>query len=458
LALLRRSFLQSLLGTSVIATGCAKRPIPTPIPPTPPVPGNLPPPQDSGIDHIVIVTMENRSFDHLLGWLPHANTWTSQQPGLTFTDSSGKSYPPQNLGSDYTVCGHPVPNGSYGTPNITAYDGGKMDGFLRVPGNDIYSIGYYTAADVPFLAAFAQAYTTCDHWFAPILAETFPNRMFLLAGQTDRLSNTISLSSLPTIFDRLSSAGVSHRYYFANLPFLSLWGLKYLPSSSLFSDLLEHAASGNLPAVAFVDPRFTIFDDGLGNDDHPHSDIRNADAFLSRVFHAIAAGPKWSSTVLIVTFDEWGGFFDHVAPPLAVPANNVDTYLSNGRVLLGFRVPAIIASRFTRADQRVDSTVYDHTSILKLIEWRWNLKPLTARDALANNPAANFAFNSHDVSVPPLPEPATVPGGPCSLRALTSKTQPSNVQEPAATEFAALANAQKTREWMDHPRFKAKQQ
>src|SRR5689334_22899819 len=108
LPLLRRSFSHTLRGTSVIATPCAKRPIPTPIPPTPPAPGNLPPPQDSGIDHIVIVTMENRSFDHFLGWLPHANTWTSQRPDLTFADSSGKRYPPQNLGSDYTGCGHPA--------------------------------------------------------------------------------------------------------------------------------------------------------------------------------------------------------------------------------------------------------------------------------------------------------------------------------------------------------------
>ena len=225
-----------------------------------------------------------------------------------------------------------------------------MDGFLRVPGNNVYSIGYYTATDIPFLSAFAQAYTTCDHWFAPILAETFANRIFMWAGQTDRLSNTVSISHVPTIFDRLASAGVSHRYYFGNIPFLALWGLKYLFSSSLFSDFLEHVASGDLPAVSFVDPRFAEFDDGLGNDDHPHSDIRRGDAYLSQVFQAITAGPKWSNTVLIVTFDEWGGFFDHLAPPLAVPANNVDTYLTDGRVLLGFRVPAIIASRFTRAN------------------------------------------------------------------------------------------------------------
>ncbi len=459
----RRSFMktlgmQALAGASVTAVGCAaKRPVLTPIPPTPVSP-NLPAPQSSGIDHVVVVTMENRSFDHFLGWLPGANTWMAQQPQPTYSDSSGKTYPPQNLGSDFTGCGHSVPNNSYGTPNLTAYDQGKMDGFLRVPGNDIYSIGYYPAADIPFLAALAQAYTTCDHWFAPILAETFPNRMFLWAAQTDRLTNALSASSLPTIFDRLSSAGVSHRYYFGNIPFLALWELKYLLSASLFSDFLDAAQSGNLPAVSFVDPKFTEFDDGLGNDDHPHSDIRNGDAFLSQVFHAVATGPKWANTVLIVTFDEWGGFFDHVAPPLAVPANNVDTNLINGKVLLGFRLPTVIVSPFTRANNHVDSTVYDHTSILRLIEWRWSLQPLTARDATTNNPASNFDFKSPDAGLPTLPQVTTVPAVPCVLAGLTNKAQPATAPAPAGTEFHALASAQATRDWLNHPNFQKTKQ
>lgn len=462
----RRAFMEGLLATSALTLGCSARrssamPVAAPQPGQSPSPANLPAPEASGIEHIVVVTMENRSFDHFLGWLPNANTWTSQQPGLTFTDAAGHTYPPQNLGSDYTGCGHPVPNNSYGTPNLTAYDNGKMDGFLRVPGSDTYSIGYYNAGDTPFLAAFAQAYTTCDHWFAPILAETFPNRMFLWSAQTDRLTNSLSLASLPTIFDRLSAKNVSHRYYFGNIPFLALWGLRYVLSSSPFSDFLQHAASGNLPAVSFVDPKFTELDDGLGNDDHPHSDIRNGDAFLSQVFHAVATGPNWSSTVLIVTFDEWGGFFDHVAPPLAVPANGLDTHLIEGKVLLGFRVPAIIASPFTKATNRIDSTVYDHTSILKLIEWRWGLAPLTPRDASADigNPAANFNFTSPDASVPWLPQPATVTGLPCFLHGLaTAKAQPGAAAVPMQkTEFGALAETENARAWLNQPNLQPRE-
>lgn len=456
----RRRFNQELLfsglGSVALTVACRTR---VPVSPAPP-PGPLPnptsvTPQTSGIDNIIVLMMENRSFDHFLGWLPGA---AGIPAGLSYADASGAVHPVYSLGSDYTGCGHNVPNNSYGTPNLTAYDNGKMDGFLRVPGNDIYSIGYYGAAELPFLAAFAQAYTTCDHWFAPILAETYPNRMFLWAAQTDRLSNTFSLSGLATIFDSLAKAGVSHRYYFSNLPFLALWGLKYVGISSTFDDFLSDVASGNLPAVSFVDPKFTEFDDGLGNDDHPHSDIRNGDAFLSQVFHAVASGPKWRNTVLIVTFDEWGGFFDHVAPPRVVAPNNVDTNQVNGQVLLGFRVPAIIASPFTRGDHKVDSTVYDHTAILKLIEWRWGLGPLTLRDASASigNPVANFNFSSPNASVPNLPKPSTVPALPCFLQGLTkgAGAPSSAATKPPSTEFGAFSQMQSVRDWLNQPQFK----
>ncbi len=410
-------------------------------------------PEDSGIERVIVVMMENRSFDHLLGWLPGA---AGIPAGLSFQDASGTPHPVYALTGDYTGCGHPVPDNNYGTANNTAYDGGKMDGFLRVPGNDVYSIGYYTAGDLPFLAGLAQAYTTCDHWFAPIQAETFPNRMFLWAAQTDRLTNTLSLSGLPTIFDRLSAASVSHRYYFGNIPFLALWGLKYLSSSASFDSFLSDAKSGALPAVSFVDPKFTEFDDGLGNDDHPHSDVRNGDAFLSQVFRAVSSGPAWKNSVLIITFDEWGGFFDHVSPPRVIAPNNVDTNLVNGQALLGFRVPTVIASPFTRGVNKVDPSVYDHTSALKLIEWRWNLSPLTLRDAspAIGNPVAHFNLTLPDTSIPRLPEPASVPGVPCFLKGLTSRAESTTpAQNPPATEYHALRENQSTRDWLNAPQF-----
>jgi phospholipase C len=159
-----------------------------------------------------------------------------------------------------------------------------------------------------------------------------------------------------------------------------------------------------------VEPRFLGEAEGTSNDDHPHADIRAGDAFLAKTFHAVANGPKWSSTVLIITYDEWGGFFDHIAPPRAVAPNDVDSDLVNGKALLGLRIPVVVASPFTRSDPatpRVNSTVFDNTSILKLIEWRWNLKPLTSRDASTDVDNLAFALDlAHpDPAVPALPMP-----------------------------------------------------
>jgi phospholipase C len=177
-----------------------------------------------------------------------------------------------------------------------------------------------------------------------ILGPTFPNRLFLHSAQTDRLDDSISFTSLPTIWVRLAAAGVSANYYYSNIPVVALWGTKYLGISRSYDDFKSAAQNGTLPAVSYVDPLFTTIDDGLGNDDHPHADIRRGDRFLFDTFEAVAGGPAWNRTVLIITFDEWGGFFEHVPPPRATAANNVDTDLVNGKALLGFRVPVVIAS------------------------------------------------------------------------------------------------------------------
>jgi phospholipase C len=376
---------------------------------------DLPSPGNSQIDHVVVVTMENRSFDHFLGWLPNAD---GKQAGLTYVDTHGIAHPTYSLSGDNTGCPHPDPDHSYDAGRVE-YDGGKMDGFLRAGTNDVYSIGYYGEKDIPFYAALARHYTACDHYFPSILGPTFPNRLFLHAAQTDRLSNTPALTTLPTIWDRLAAAGVSAHYYYSNIPFLGLWGPKYAGISRLYADFLLAASTGTLPAVSFVDPIYTILDDGTGNDDHPHADIRKGDRFLYDTFQAVARGPKWANTVFVVNFDEWGGFFDHVPPPRAIAPNNVDPDLVNGKALLGIRVPTVVASPFSVGDPNdpsVSALVFDHTSVLKLIEWRWGLPPLTARDA--SNDVANLAyalnFDHPNASVPTLPQPnAPLIGAPC---------------------------------------------
>src|SRR4051812_13630858 len=141
------------------------------------------------IDHIVVVMMENRSFDHLLGWLPNAD---GKQAGLTYTDLQGAAHQTYPLAPDYTGCPHPVPDHSYSGGRVE-YDSGLMDGFLRAGQNDVYSIGYYVEQDLPFYNALARNYTSFDRYFCSIMSSTFPNRIFQHAAQTDRLSNTYAI-------------------------------------------------------------------------------------------------------------------------------------------------------------------------------------------------------------------------------------------------------------------------
>lgn len=157
--------------------------------------------------------MENRSFDHLLGWLPGAD---GRQRGLLYADSDGQVHHTHALAPDYTGCGHPDPDHSYDGGRIQ-YDGGAMDGFLRST-EDEYAIGCYVARNRPFFSALSRHYTVLDRSFCSILGPTFPNRFFLHGAQTDRLSNTFDIATMPTIWDSLAAAGVSGRYYYNNLP------------------------------------------------------------------------------------------------------------------------------------------------------------------------------------------------------------------------------------------------
>lgn len=413
---------------------------------------SLPDPASTGIEHIVAVTMENRSFDHLFGWMSYAN---GQQAGLTYLDPNGVAHATHSLSGDYTGCPAADPDHSYDGARIE-YNNGAMNGFLLDTSNDTYCIGYYASNDIPFYSALARNYTTCNRYFASILGPTFPNRMFIHAAQTDRLTDSPALTSLPTIWDNLAAGGVSANYYFNNVPYLALWGVKYLGITKTFDDFKSDAANGTLPAVSFVDPRYTVLDDGTGNDDHPHADIREGDRFLYDLFEAVANGPNWSSTVLIVNFDEWGGFFEHVPPPRAAAANSVDTDIVNGQALLGMRLPVVIASPWSAGspdNPTVNSLIFDHTSVLKLIEWRWGLPPLTSRDASmdVNNLAYALDFNNPETAVPALPEPPT-PWivWPCFadlFGGVTSTAVPATSGPTSSTVRRPTSSAQKTAVW-----------
>jgi phospholipase C len=162
----------------------------------------------------------------------------------------------------------------------------------------VYSIGYYKQSDLAFLGAAAPGWTVCDNYFAAILAETYPSRLYQHAAQTDRIHNSTTQSALPTVWDRLAAAGLAGKYYFNDLPFLALWGTKYLGISRPFSEFLADSATGNLPQVSFIAPRFEDETSGTSNDDHPHADIRNGEAFLNEIYRAVTSGPNWPRTLL----------------------------------------------------------------------------------------------------------------------------------------------------------------
>jgi phospholipase C len=358
-------------------------------------------PENSSLEHVIVLIMENRSFDHLLGWLPGAD---GRQAGLTYSDRLGNPHQTHHLTSvqgltDFQGCGFSDPNHSF-EGGRQEYNGGACDGWLRADGNDVYALGYYEAADLAFCGPAAPEWTVLDRYFSPIMGPTGPNRFITQAGQTDRIDGSTAMSTLPTIWDRLADGGVTGTSY-GRMP--TYFGDRHpgliRPATAFIAD----AAAGTLPHVTFVDPTGS-------NDYHPHNDIRSAEAYMASIYRAVTTSPVWRSTLLIITFDEWGGFFDHVVPPPA-PIPQIERDAGNLDGLRGFRVPCFLVSPFARR-RYVSSRVYDHASILRLIEWRWGLPPLSERDAQANNLAEELDFTRSDTNAPVI----DIPTGPFAGR------------------------------------------
>ncbi len=411
-------------------------------------PAGLPPPQDCGIDHFVIVMMENRSFDHIMGWVPGAE---GRQAGLAFADASGTVRETYNLAPDYQNCSSADPDHSYGAGRACA-NGNAMNGFLLPqPVGDTFPIGYYTAETVPFYAGCAANWTICDHYFTGIMSCTFPNRVYMHAGQTDRITNSFHISKLPTIWDSLKAAGVSHRYYFNDAPVIALWGAAHLDIARGFNRFKRDAEAGRLPQVSYIDPPMLLEHRGVSRDDHPYADIRDGQAFLNEVYDTLRNSPNWARTLLIINYDEWGGFFDHVAPPYA-PTTAADQAAGNdGR--LGIRVPCVAIGPRARRGY-VASQQFDPNSILNMLAWRFGFEPLGARAS-----STNFAYALDFSSPPNTSAPAfNVPPGPFgqSCRAQKQLNVPNpdaHFQEVLRRRADHVAELQKLRDMADRYGF-----
>ncbi|MEX0875111.1 MAG: alkaline phosphatase family protein [Actinomycetota bacterium] len=376
------------------------------------------------IDHIVVLMMENRSFDHFLGWLATDEAFLDNGRRLygehfsvdgdvhqAYNDPEGSLvetyYLPGRPGESnpYRGCDHPDPGHGWNSGRAQ-----RDGGFLHPDsGNDEFSIGYYQADDVNIYADLARRFTVFDRYHCSILAPTYPNREYLHAAQSGgNKSNDIPVDTLgfqwPTISDRLNAASVPVANYFVDLPSTLLWGPRMIPGFRHLESFFLDCALGLLPNVTFVDPGFTT---GLRTDDHPHGDMRSAQKFVFNVVKAFMQSPHWNNGALFLTYDEWGGFFDHVPPPL-LPDDRASTEDQENFGQAGFRVPTIMLSPYARRGF-VDHSLYDHTSILRFIEWRFLGAPaegpdgnswwLTSRDRNANNIGRSLRAESPDPEV-----------------------------------------------------------
>jgi phospholipase C len=408
------------------------------------------------IKHVIVLMQENHSYDNYLG------TLTGRGDGFKPDDPAG----PHRLSS--VVGEKNDPTQSWRASHVQ-YAHGANNGFSKsVPGLDpSIPMGYWTERDLPFYRGLARTFPLADRWFCSCLGPTFPNRRFLIAGTANGLIDDLPYDLIDspaagTIFDALTRGGVHWVNYHNVQPvrillrrLLGFRGLaaarrlrsfkRWIPAlaetergnksftASLYplglAGCVRHLRTlerffadvdaGTLPPFCIVDPDFDLF-----SEENPQ-DIQRGEAFAAEVINRVMHGPDWSSTLLIWTYDEHGGYYDHVPPPSAVapddvpPRNlvlsappwvqrilrrlfhtefeNIEDLDEGARTYdrLGFRVPAVIVSPYARPSF-VSSVVHDHTSVLKLIEEKWNLPTLTRRDAAAVAP-----WEALDLTSPP---------------------------------------------------------
>ncbi|HEY2458222.1 MAG TPA: alkaline phosphatase family protein [Candidatus Acidoferrum sp.] len=373
-----------------------------------PVPGNF-----TAIQHTVFIINENHTFDNYFGTFPGSDGTTT---GLL---SSGQRIPLSAMPDDYQasiLC-----NGW--DCSLQAMDSGKMDKFDVMNGGTWSAFMQVTEQEIPNYWAYARRFTLADHYFTSVHGPSLPNHFFAIAAQSggaiDNGGNpgpgtdcegaswgTVTVideygnpSQHPLCFDfktlpdSLKEAGISWSYYADGGGFLSiidhirhgaLWNEGVAPSAQFATD----AKSGHLPAVSWVLPPGEY-------SGHPPGSTCESENWIVNMLNAVMQGPDWNSTVVFVTWDDFGGFYDHVAPP------QVDQFG------LGPRVPLLIISPYAKAGY-VSHSVYDHTSVLKFIETRYSLRALTSRDAAASNMLDSFDF-TESPNPPLLLQPRTCP-------------------------------------------------
>jgi len=443
------------------------------------------------IEHVVILIQENRSFDHYFGSYRGVRGFAEQSPAFQQPDPANTTNAPTGVLLPFhldalqtnAACTHDITHAW--VPQHESWDNGAMDGFvtsrLPVDSNDaVLSMGYYTRADIPYYYALADGFTICDNYFCSVMGPTDPNRLYTMAAsldpdgknggpvlQTIVANRTAFYGSLTytTMPEQLQARGISWKVY--SSPDATILGgilsdnvLSYFknyqdPASVLHqnafgpqfpADFLTDLATGNLPQVSWL----------VGSvltSDHPPSPSIFGENVVSLIVDALTANPAlWAKTVLFVTYDENGGFFDHVAPATAPPGTPgeyvtapavpdptaIGSPAITGPIGLGFRVPMLIISPFSRGGF-VSSDLFDHTSVLRFLETRFGAEVpnLSAwRRATVGDLTSALNFKKPDQSIPNLPPtlPAlqqVIQECVANLAGTTPYTVPSPQIEPA---------------------------
>ncbi|MFZ6005136.1 MAG: alkaline phosphatase family protein [Actinomycetota bacterium] len=362
---------------------------------------------DCPVDHIVVLTMENRSFDHFFGSLS-LREGRAEVDGLAGGErnawSSGEEVEAFQLSG--TTCNRLDPPHEWESSRLQ-WNLGANDGYLRAvehhypeasdpttrPADAADVMGFYVRDDLPFSYGVADEFAICQRYFSPVGAPTLPNRHYLHCATSGGLKDNYLDSRGPggspspqgdptygfdflTIYERMSQANVDWRVYFTEAPFTMLYRWPRLNHPERFAPMAQFyadAAAGNLPSFTTIDPGY------FTASDHAPQNVQLGQLFIASVYYALAASPAWERTALIVTYDEDGGFYDHVPHLRGLPDDHTSEVLDDDFSKSGGRLPTMLMGPWVR-QRHVSDVEADHTSILALAEWRFGLDPLTQRD------------------------------------------------------------------------------
>jgi len=358
--------------------------------------------------HLIIVMQENRSFDHYFGAMPGVE---GPPADASNPDSTGAPVAPFH---ETRLCINDVRHGW--NASHRQYNGGANDGFIYTnePGGE-RALGYFTDEDIPFYWDLYGTFAMSDHHHCSVLGPTWVNRFYFTAGTSfGNISNgPIPDGRLPTdgsayvIYQQLDEFNVDWALYNSDVP--TIFGLypgyagSHIREIRPLEAFWHHLEEGTLPAGTYLDPSFA---EGVEQtDEHPPANPQAGQAFVRRVVESLFDSPLWEDTVLVITYDEHGGFYDHVPPPEACPPGDFPPDLgpsdeSADYDRLGFRVPLVVVSPWSKAGYVSDHTT-DLTSVLRLVQTRFLLPALTARDANAWPLLDMFDFDSPPFITPP---------------------------------------------------------